>query len=431
MTSSSSDLIEHLMTRLREVQSNFHFQEIGDPNIPLVEVLDSMGLVELVAIMAEDFGVSPERIDEAVGRKYGTITELARRLLAAGLSRKGQDASYPENDSQPSPQAGENRLPDNSNQGLGWLVATAMRLPQAIQSASEINKSLHRPPGWLESHAGIRQRRIWENEDPLAAGSEAACECLEQAGLSSAEVGALLVTSEAPPLPVGMAAAFHHRLQLGARTTALEIGGACTGFLAAWWTAIRLLPSCSNVLIVSIESHSQHLALGPGPAGEAAALFGDAAAACLISTHSIASSSQPIRAIMHQTDGSGAGLLIVDQGKTGSYELRMQGVALAGRAVRAMAQSVREIVERHALQVKDLEAVVVHGGNGRLPGLVALQLDIPAERVWSQTCITGNVGSASLPVAWVSQPEVAHGLVAWSSVGAGLTWAAALTGRPK
>jgi 3-oxoacyl-[acyl-carrier-protein] synthase-3 len=431
MTSSPNDLVEHLMTRMREVQSNFHFQEIGDPNVLLAEVLDSMGLVELVAILAKDFGVSPERIDEAVRRKYGTIAELARRLQTAGLSRKGQDASYPENDSHLSPQTGEDRLPDNSNQGLGWLVATKVRLPQTIQSASEINQSLHRPPGWLESHAGIRQRCVWGNEDPLAAGCEAARECLEQAGLSSAEIGALLVTSEAPPLPVGLAAALHHRLQLGATTTALEIGGACTGFLAAWWTGIKLLPSCSNILIVSVESHSQHLALGPGSAGEAAALFGDAAAACLISTRSRHSSPQPIQAIMHQTDGSGAGLLIVDQGKTGLYELRMQGVALAGRAVRAMAQSVREVVERHGLKVTDLQAVVVHGGNGRLPGLVALQLDIPPERVWSQTPLTGNVGSASLPVAWASQSEVLRGPVAWTSVGAGLTWAAALTGLPK
>ena len=97
---------------------------------------------------------------------------------------------------------------------------------------------------------------------------------------------------------------------------------------------------------------------------------------------------------MHQTDGSGASLLVVEQTKTGEFELRMQGVALAGRAVRAMAQSVRDLVAREGLKVTDLDAVVVHGGNGRLPSLVALQLDIPNARVWSQTAVTGNVGSA-------------------------------------
>ena len=45
--------------------------------------------------------------------------------------------------------------------------------------------------------------------------------------------------------------------------------------------------------------------------------------------------------------------------------------------------------------------VVVHGGNGRLPLLVARQLGLPAERVWSETASTGNLGSASLPVAYM------------------------------
>jgi 3-oxoacyl-[acyl-carrier-protein] synthase-3 len=428
---SAGDLIEHLMTRLREVQKNFHLPVSDDPTTRLADALDSMGLVELIAILAEDFGVTPDTIDQAVGRKYGAIAEVARRLQAAGLSQKMQNRSE-----EIITHGGEKPAREDTSTGydrevLGWLASTAVRLPQKIQPASEINEILNRPPGWLESHAGILQRRIWADQDPLLAACEAAQECLTRAGLSAAEVGALLVTSEAPPLPIGLAAALHHRLRLGSEATALEIGGACTGFLAAWWTGVRLLPSCSNVLILSVEHHSQHLALGPGPAGEAAALFGDAAAACLMSARSVSSSSRPIRAIMHQTDGSGAGLLRVEQGKTGSYQLRMQGVALAGRAVRAMAQSVRELVERHGLKVADLDAVVVHGGNGRLPGLVALQLGIPVERIWSQTSLTGNVGSASLPVAWASQPNLPRGLVAWTAVGAGLTWAAALTGPPK
>ena len=131
---------------------------------------------------------------------------------------------------------------------------------------------------------------------------------------------------------------------------------------------------------------------------------------------------------MHRSDGSGAGLLRVERGKSGSFELRMHGVALAGRAVRVMAQSVRDLVERQRWQVDDLAAVVVHGGNGRMPNLIAMQLNLPPERIWSQTSNTGNLGSASLPVAWALQSEAPKGPVAWTAAGAGLTWAAALTG---
>jgi 3-oxoacyl-[acyl-carrier-protein] synthase III len=113
----------------------------------------------------------------------------------------------------------------------------------------------------------------------------------------------------------------------------------------------------------------------------------------------------------------------------GWAELRMEGGVLAHRAIRTMAQGVRDVSERHGIQVGDLAAVVAHGGNGRMPALLARQLGLPPERVWSTTAWTGNLGSASLPVAWAVQPERPQGPVAWTAVGAGLTWAFALTGR--
>jgi 3-oxoacyl-[acyl-carrier-protein] synthase-3 len=431
------------MTRLREVQRNFRFEVTSDPSSRLADAVDSMGLVELVGVLAEDFDVSPEAIDEAVGHTYGTIAEVAHCLHSAGFAaaatisaRWKQDMevdmrswSKELNIESQKLQIGREAIPHpHVKNVLGWLVSTSARLPEKVQFAAEINEILHRPPGWLESHAGIRKRRVWGDEDPIAAACQSARECLRQAGLSPAEVGALLVTSEAPPTPVGLAAALHHQLQLSPETIALEIGGACTGFLAAWWAALKFLPSTGAVLIISIESHSRHLALGPGPAGEGAALFGDAAAACVLCDRPSGGKAVPIRAIMHQSDGSGAGLLQVEGGESGYFELHMHGVALAGRAVRAMAQSVRDLAERQGLQPANLSAVVVHGGNGRLPNLIAIQLNLPPDRIWSQTANTGNLGSASLPVAWAMHPEWPTGPIAWTAVGAGLTWAAALTG---
>jgi len=436
MTSSVNEIITHLLRRLRQVQKNFGMPATSDTNTRLADAVDSMGLVEFVGVLAEDFGVSPEMVDEAVARKYGTIADVARCLQAAGLMlppvpmQSTADANQTKEFSRDATRSVQPKsmAPSQDKNALGWLVSTAARLPDQIQTAAEMNDILGRPPGWLESHAGIRQRRLWGNQVAVAAACEAAHECLSRTKLAASEVSVLLVTSEAPPMPVGLAAALHHQLGLGPEAVALEVGGACTGFLATWWTAMKILPSAPVILVISIESHSQYLALGPGPAGEAAALFGDAAAACVLCDQPVNPTAVPIRAIVHRSDGSGARLLQVERGRSGLFELRMQGVALAGRAVRAMAQSVRDLVEGQGLKVTDLAAVVVHGGNGRLPNLIALQLDLPPERIWSQTANTGNLGSASLPVAWALQPRALSGPVAWTAVGAGLTWAAALTG---
>src|SRR5438552_4043164 len=95
MTSSANDIVTHLLKRLRQVQRNFGVPETDNSGMRLADAVDSMGLVEFVGILAEDFGVSPEAIDEAVGRKYGTIAEVARALQATGFglaSEKHQDA---------------------------------------------------------------------------------------------------------------------------------------------------------------------------------------------------------------------------------------------------------------------------------------------------------------------------------------------------
>jgi 3-oxoacyl-[acyl-carrier-protein] synthase-3 len=165
----------------------------------------------------------------------------------------------------------------------------------------------------------------------------------------------------------------------------------------------------------------------PGPAGEAAALFGDAAAAAILCADATVRDAVSVTEVLLGADGGAANLLHVEHTAGGPIAVRMEGTALAGRAVRAMADLVQDVARHHGLAATDLRAAVVHGGNGRMPALVARQLGLPVERVWSATPALGNLGSASLPVAWALHEPRPGGPVAWAAVGAGLTWAAALT----
>ena len=88
--------------------------------------------------------------------------ESIKHLQGLGMGREGSPSMAPR----------------QAKDVLGWLVSTSARLPENVQTAAEINEVLHRPPGWLESHAGIRQRRVWTHQDPVAAACEAARECL-------------------------------------------------------------------------------------------------------------------------------------------------------------------------------------------------------------------------------------------------------------
>lgn len=422
MSPATDDLTAHLLDLVRRVQRQLGEDDLAnDPGTRFADALGSMGLVEFVAVLAGECGVAPAAIEECVGRRFGTIADLAGAMTAAGLRprivgpacRAGPEWS-------PARQAGPTVA--------CWLSATAVRLPETIQPAAAINEALGKPAGWLESHAGIESRRLWAGHDPLAGAAEAAADCLGEAELAAQDVGALLVTSEAPPRLAGLGAALHHRLGLRAEAVALEVGNACTGFLAALWTAQSLLARVGPVLVVTVEAPSQFLALQPGPGGEAAALFGDAAAAALLCDHPIGQHPVPLAGVVLGVDGGAADVLRVERPAAGSVELHMDGPTLAGRAVRAMAEAVRTLAGRYGLGVSDLEAVVCHGGNGRMPALLARQLGLAPERVWSETARTGNLGSASLPAAWAAHRPSPHGPVAWAAVGAGLTWGAALSG---
>ncbi|HMC90712.1 MAG TPA: 3-oxoacyl-[acyl-carrier-protein] synthase III C-terminal domain-containing protein, partial [Gemmataceae bacterium] len=389
---TQQDWIVRIFGRLNEVQANLgHEPTPGvDANVRFADLLDSMGMVELLALLAEDCGVKPEAIEQAAKRRFGTIAELAQGLDTAGLAPLA-------------PAAQQASSPQSQTVTANWLLATAVKLPEAVQPASAINEALQRPPHWLEEHAGILQRRIWKDQDPLTAAVQAGQECLKRAGLAPQDVGTLLVTSEAPPLLIGVAAALHDRLELTADAVAMEIGGACTGFLSALWVAQSLLPQRRLVMVIAIEAVTRYLLLQPGPPGEAAALFGDAAAACLLGEAPAGASAVPLRKVVLGCDGSGASLLRVEHDPQRAFALHMRGMELAGRAVNAMAQAVHGLLHDYCLKVDDLAAVIAHGGNGRMPSLLARKLGLPPERVWSETETTGNLGSASLPVAWAAR----------------------------
>jgi 3-oxoacyl-[acyl-carrier-protein] synthase-3 len=405
----------HLVGNVREALGME--RECGGASARFADVLDSMGLVELIAVIAEDLDVAPETIEAVAERRFGTIAELAAALAAAGLHnrRAARDLA-------PSRQAKQVVLPP------AYLAGTVVRLPTSRQTTEELDAAIGRPAGWLTAHAGITTRAVWRLESPLDAAVSAALECLQKVAHPAADVTTLIVVSEAPPQPVGLAAALHHRLGLGPHCPALEMGGACTGLLSALWCARRLLAGGEAILLVTVEAPSQWLSLRPGPQGEAAALFGDAAAACLLTTSAIGDRPLSLINVAVATDGQSADVLRVNHAPDGGLEVEMDGPALAQRAVSAMAEGVRDMVLRHGSELSDVDAIVMHGGNGRMPPLLARQLGLSVDRVFSSTPTTGNLGTASLLAGWALCGPLFPSArrVVWTAAGAGLQWGAAL-----
>lgn len=244
-TAKVQTIAVHLLERIRQVQVAMAWPGPPAANIheKFADLLDSMGLVEFLLQIAEEFGTTPEIIEQAVNRQFGTVWELAEAMATRGLAPVST-SSKPEIMVKPQT--------IGVSTGQCWLVGSAACLPQTVQPAAQIDRLINHPEGWLQERTGIEERRIWGEQDSLTAAAEAGKTCLVQAGLNSGDVGALLVTSEAPPLLLGLAAALHQRLGLPAHVAALEVGNACTGFLAALYLARDLVQRAGSVLIIAL-----------------------------------------------------------------------------------------------------------------------------------------------------------------------------------
>src|SRR6266568_3288109 len=125
-----ADLTVHLLSRVREVR-----RDLGnDVNLPLdaglrfADVVDSMAMVEFLVVLGEDCGVAPERIEQCVAHRFGTVGELAAALHAAGLTpRQAIHSASPVGEHQ-----ADAPSPALAARGT-WLNATAVHLPDAVQ----------------------------------------------------------------------------------------------------------------------------------------------------------------------------------------------------------------------------------------------------------------------------------------------------------
>jgi 3-oxoacyl-[acyl-carrier-protein] synthase III len=158
-------------------------------------------------------------------------------------------------------------------------------------------------------------------------------------------------------------------------------------------------------------------------------LFGDAATATLITVAPLAVAKKnlrftpPICAALPDPD---IAIHLPCLG-TSKY-VRMDGIAVARTAYKAMANAARQAIDRAEMSIDDIEAFVPHPGSQRILQNVAEALEVPLSKVLTTLSDTGNTSSSSIPLAldqfWDSLPV--NRALAMAAFGAGFTTAAAI-----
>lgn len=271
----------------------------------------------------------------------------------------------------------------------------------------EIENRLGLEPGWIERRTGIRSRFWATNEDTLSGlAAQAGDMALADAGIDRGDIGLLLLATSTPDhlLPPS-APLVAHRLGLG-RAGAVDLTGACAGFVYALMFAdgfTRLHGKAALVIAANILSRRIN------PAERASAvLFADAAGALVIGP-----CEDPDRGILGasvDSDGSRYGLIQIPAGGSntpfhGDLDLgqtRMtitDGREVFSKAVEMMTACSQDALAAARMRLQDVDRFVPHQANARIFDAVGRNLGIADQAIVRTIVDYGNSSAATIPLS--------------------------------
>ena len=261
---------------------------------------------------------------------------------------------------------------------------------------------------WIEHRTGIKQRH-WAREDEACSdlAVAAATRLFEKYPDAKAEVRQLVLATISGDFPTPPTAPLvQHRLGLE-NIGALDLGAACAGFVTGLHTTTALLAATGQTqLLIAADIRSKFLHREDLAT---TALFGDGAAACVVTQDSKDASFRYIASELF-SDGVVADIISIQAGGSRlpftrnkdpeKNFLKMQkGAVLFLKAAEGMAEGATRFLTHLGLTIKDVDWMVPHQANLHLVREVGNKLGISADKVIETVQVTGNTSGASVGIA--------------------------------
>ena len=304
-------------------------------------------------------------------------------------------------------------------------------LPERVVSNTEFEGKVETSDEWIRSRTGIERRHFAaEGETTSDLGAAAAKAALTDAGLTGADIDAIIVATSTPDLTFPSVATMIQAKLGMTKGFAFDIQAVCAGFVFALANANALILSgqVNRVLIIGAETFSRIL---DWEDRSTCVLFGDGAGAVVLEAAS-GSGTNADRGILSadlNSDGSFRELLYVDGGPstTGTAgHLRMQGHQVFRHAVEKLAQTAHTALEKVGLSGADVDWIVPHQANLRIIAATAQRMQVPMDRVVVTVQDHGNTSAASIPLALSvgkARGQIKTGdLLVTEAIGGGLAW---------
>lgn len=308
------------------------------------------------------------------------------------------------------------------------ILGTGSALPGLTVDNERLMEFLDTSDEWIRTRTGICSRQIMTDETLLQLAVRASEAALESAGLSAADIDYVLgSTVLADTITPSLACALQGAL--GVAGAALDINGACAGFVYALDVADAYLSSgkAKKMLVVCAESMSR---IADWTDRATCVLFGDGAGAVVVGAGEgflcshLTSEGNAAPLNMYPNPGNSP-FATVRQPATSLY---MDGPEIYKFAVQHSVDDLRLVIEKAGLSPDGIDHYLLHQANRRIVEAVRGRFKQPEEKFPTNIEVRGNTSSASIPILLDELNRAgrlrAGETIAMSAFGAGLTTAA-------
>jgi len=314
------------------------------------------------------------------------------------------------------------------------ITATGQFYPQRIVNNQELAQMVDTSDEWIISRTGIKERRWVEpGVGSSDLGAEALKMALENRGITADDLDVIIACTVTPDMLFPCTAALIQTKVGASKAYGFDLNAACSSFLFGLSTAASMVASgtCKRIAVVGCDVMTS---IADKKDRNTLVLFGDGAGAVIVEE---VEEGLGILDFEHRIDGKGAPHLFMPAGgslKPATAEtvaanqhcIQQNGQEVFKNAVRDMAEVSRLMLDRNAIDPKDLKLFVPHQANNRIMEAAAKRLELPLDRMANNIMYFANTTSATLPTAMHQSLEAGKvqkgDYVVFAAFGAGFTW---------
>lgn len=316
-----------------------------------------------------------------------------------------------------------------SIKGMGYAI------PQRRVTNEELSTFVDTNHEWIVSRTGIESRYVSEEENTSDLGARAARMALERSKVDPSEVDLIVCATFTPDQTTpSTACLIQYKLGMNEQPVmAFDVNAACSGFLYALQVAQSMIAagSAHTALVIGAEVISKQL---DWEDRNTCIIFGDGAGAMVLKQE------DTTKRILHfaRSKGDYEGIIHCDAPKPrplfaplGNTQdcVHMQGSATFRFAVKAMQESMEDVLRQAGVSIEDIDWIIPHQANMRIISNVCKRMNIDMKHVYINIHEYGNTSAASIPLALGEMSErglLREGMkIVLSGFGAGFTWAGA------